>query len=103
MLNANQVAVELKRSSSTRQDIFNFIIRFFEVNRTHPTLREIGEAIDIIQNKIPGKTSTDTVRHHLDKLEEQKKIERVGDRIVVSYSSWRFHGYRKVDMSKVLP
>ena len=60
----------LERGNDIRQKIYDFLVEFFKDNGYAPSVREIGEAV--------GLNSTATVAHHLEKLEDDGKIEMKG-------------------------
>ncbi|MCB0004399.1 MAG: winged helix DNA-binding protein, partial [Anaerolineae bacterium] len=54
--------------SDRQQRMYDFIRDFFQENQYPPTIREIGEAVDI--------SSTSVVNYNLNKLVEAGLIER---------------------------
>jgi hypothetical protein len=109
MIDSLTIAAELESTSYTQQDVFNFIVRFYEVNRCGPTIGEIGKALGVIQERNPFDKRT--VHYHLKELAKKGKIElprdnqyRIGARIIVPHSSWKYHGYRDIKFKKeILP
>ena len=94
-----EITGEVKLTDSIRQNIFNFIIHFCEVNTFPPTVGDIQEFIRVSQKR---NIRQNLIRYHLDQLSKTGKIvlRRRGKRnelnIAVVHASWRFHGYRDV-------
>ncbi len=98
-INAKTLGKKLIRFRRTRAQVFDFLILYYETNRTSPTLAEIASAIDVVQDKKSGTTSKTTILAHLDALEVSGLIERPmnGNRrmvgkILILESTWTYKG-----------
>ncbi len=75
-ITAIQIANTILPTGNTRNDLLAFLREFSICNHNSPSIREMAVAIDIIKRRDIGKTSTSTINHHLDVLENEGLIER---------------------------
>lgn len=108
MYSAQDIASEVSPSGNTQQDVFSFIVHFFEINTVSPTLTEICQGLEAIQQRPTAKRPL--IYYHLKELQRKGKVELVSGhrggaaaRIIVKFSSWKFHGYREVTYRGKLP
>lgn len=83
--------------SARQQKILSFIIDFFSVNKYPPTIREIGEEVDI--------SSTSVVNYNLTKLEEAHLLRRDKEKsrgLSLNWSELRRLGYHSANWVPVL-
>jgi hypothetical protein len=98
---ASEIAGSIVRRQKTIDEVWDFLLRYYQVNRTSPVIREICEAMDVIQEKEPGTTSKNTIRAHLNTLIDRGLIEipqggtggfRLPGKIIVVKGEWRYNG-----------
>ncbi len=99
-IRARELAKKMVRRQSTLDEVWDFLLLYFETNRVGPTLKEICQAIDVVQGKKPGTSSKSLASAHLNTLErrgliERPKLEQGGRgaaKIIVVNSKWRYNG-----------
>ena len=68
-----QIAEQIDPLSTTRENLKNFVVTFINTNKAGPTLREIGKAVGLIENRKP--LSKSVVSYMLEELEQDGLIE----------------------------
>lgn len=101
MTPVSDIVAGMDQTRDSCQNVFNFIIKFFEENKCGPTKDEIREGMSLLYGKQWTKSKTHRAlvwlsQRNLIVLVSGGKNNRRMTRIVVPQAEWRFRGHRNI-------
>lgn len=101
MTPVSDLAAQLEMAKSNYQNVFNFILKFYEENKCGPTMGEVQEAMSLLYGEPWTKYRAWYALNWLSKrnliyMISGGKHSRRMTRIVIQQAEWRFRGHRNV-------